>query len=608
MRELPIRTIGATLVLSLVGLAAVIQMRPAADIRTIDLATGPGSDTTTATVPPSTTTTIPRPFVYRIGVLAGLTSNNFWALYGLSESVWDAYILGPTKPALFTLDPVSGEIVPELATDMPAAEEINGTWQAEVILRSDHFWSDGEPIDAHDVAFTYDTARALELGGAWAEAYPDVVNAVVAVDETTVRIEFVDRPSLHVWPHAAGTAPVMPEHVWADSVIGLESDAVYRLDGSGDVGGGQLALGQVSADLVVSTRNPGHPGDDIPDVVEYHVFPDESSAVAALREGGIDTILSPAGLTPAQLAGIEPGEPIKVVSSPSNGIRYLGFNLQRAPMSEHAFRAALALLLDREELPGGGEVAFSYVGPANSAWHDPDAAAANTSWYRGPLADRLEQALVGLRGSGYTWESEPAVTGDMVVGGSGLRIGGQEPPILTILTPGDAYDPERPEQAEAVAEVLGWLGFDARPVETDFDTVVDLAFTPDEGGNRHYDMYLLGWTLGNPALPDFYRTLFAAGSRWNNTGYSSEEFTERLAAFESAFTREQAREAMWEMERILAEDLPYLLLRHSSITEVFRSDRVAYRISTPLGGLQARLGGIGDVEPVTGMMPVTLGG
>jgi ABC-type transport system substrate-binding protein len=177
---------------------------------------------------------------------------------------------------------------------------------------------------------------------------------------------------------------------------------------------------------------------------------------------------------------------------------------------------------------------------------------------------------------------------------------------LTILTPGDAYDPTRPLQAAGIAEALGWLGFETRPVETDFDTVVDLAFTPGDDGLMHYDMYLLGWTLGSPARPDFYRALFGPGGVQNNTGYESVRFNEQLAKYETAFSIESAKAALWSMETILSEDLPYLLLYTTSITEAFRADRVTFDIDGALGGLQGRLGGIGDVSPVTS--GVTLGG
>jgi hypothetical protein len=109
-------------------------------------------------------------------------------------------------------------------------------------------------------------------------------------------------------------------------------------------------------------------------------------------------------------------------------------------------------------------------------------------------------------------------------------------------------------------------------------------------------MYLLGWTLGDPALPGYYGALFGERGAMNNTGYHSEAFADALRAYESAFTPEDAFDALWEMERTLATDLPYLLLYRDRITEAYRADRVSFDVEASLGGLQARLGGIRDVR------------
>ncbi|HEY6629387.1 MAG TPA: hypothetical protein VI193_10425, partial [Acidimicrobiia bacterium] len=151
--------------------------------------------------------------------------------------------------------------------------------------------------------------------------------------------------------------------------------------------------------------------------------------------------------------------------------------------------------------------------------------------------------------------------------------------------------------AAEIEKTLESIGFDVRPVVTDFDTVVDLAFTPAEDGARHYDMYLLGWTLGNPSLPAYYRWFFAPDGPANSTGYSDPEFAEELTQYEQASNLTVAKSALWQMERILAQDLPYLVLYHPEIREAYRSDRVDFGIRDVLGGIQGRLGGLTDLTP-----------
>jgi peptide/nickel transport system substrate-binding protein len=604
MRDKTIRAIGASTVLVFLAIGAVAQTRPAEEIPvTIDPAAASAEGDTV----PSAAAIEP-PFVYRLGVLAGVSTDNFWAFYGESPSVWDAYVLGPTKAALFALDSSTGALRPELAMTEVSPRFDKDGWRVRVTLNPEMHWSDGTPITSDDFVFTFDTVRRLGLGGSWALSYPEEIESIHADGPHEVRIEFKTRPDLGTWPNAVGLAPVMPRHVW--DALTTDAESLYALSGTIDVASGPLTIESIEDDLIVATANPGFALGPGPDRVEYHVFEDETAAAGALSLGSIDSIMTPDGLNPEQLAMLEGQAGVSVTSSPANGVRYLGFNLNRAPMSDQAFRAALALVIDRSAMASEsvGTVADTFVGPANGLWYDQESADAIAAKYQGDLATRFSKAMELLRSAGYAWATEPVVTGEGVTPGTGLIIRGQSPGILTILTTGEAYDPTRPLHAAEIANALEWFGFEVRPVETDFDTVVDLTFTPGEDGVMHYDMYILGWTLGNPALPGFYRPLFSPGGVQNNTGYSSDRFGIELARFESAYDLDTARNALWAMEAILAEDLPYLLLYTTSITEAFRSDRIAFEVEMSLGGIQGRLGGISDVYPVEGSGAVTLAG
>lgn len=605
MRDRTFRTIGACVVLAGLVVAALIQLSndrndtPAEIVATepsttFDAGSDAASELSTATS---------EPFVYRVGVLAGVSTDNFWAYYGAEPSVWNSYILGPTKPALYALDPATGTLMGELADSEAEPTWNQDGWRVRVQLDGEYAWSDGTPVTADDLAFTFRTVRQLGLGGSWDEAFPAEVTNITAVTPDEALIEFSVRPTLAVWPYGVGLAPVMSQHVWEPVVEGGDAAALYATPGTQDVSGGPLVVSEVSPDLVVSVSNPGYPRGERPDRVEYHVYPDESALVAAVAAGAVDSSLTPSGITPERLSNIT-GEPgVRVMTSPGNGIRYLGFNLERAPMNDVAFRNALALLLDREQLaetiPQTGDPAWTVLPSANTQWFDPEVAETQREKFAGDPKSRLQQAIEGLAAAGYTWDVVPVLGADgALVPGTGLKIKGQTPQTLTILVPGDAYEPSRPDYVREIAEVLVALGFDARPVETDFDSVVDLAFTHGEDGALHYDMYLLGWTLGNPALPSYYRPFFAADGEMNNTGYNSPVFTKALANYETAFDREDAKQSLWTMETALLTDLPYLPLYTSELTEIYREDRVTFEVAESLGGIQGRLGGISDVRPI----------
>ncbi|HEX6147292.1 MAG TPA: ABC transporter substrate-binding protein [Acidimicrobiia bacterium] len=601
LRDKTFRTIGATAVLLGIAVAALAQAGPGQEAPTEIAVPEATRGASLDTVSPSTT--VGEPFRYRVGLLAGISTDNFWEYIGAQPTAWNAYVLGPTKPALYGIDPDGSELIPDLATGEgpPAPTHGVDVWQVRIELGQHLTWSDGEPVSALDVVYTFETARRLGLEGGWGEAFGPQVEAIVAESATELRIEFSEQPGLGVWPYGIGLAPIMPAHVWAPRTAAIDNAAdLYGLDGAGDVSGGPLQITAITGKLIEAEANPGYPGTG-PAGVSYTVFSDEAAAVAAMKSGDIDAILDPNGLSEAGSAALDGADGITVERSPANSVRYLGFNLTRAPMSEPAFRRSLALLLDREDIADdllpGGEAAYTMLSPANEPWFDQVRAESIAGPYREDIAARLESALSLLQSAGYEWEAAPTLVDGSLAQAVGLTIAGAAPAPLTILTPGDEYDPARHDYTERIEATLELLGFDVRPVVTDFDTVVDLAFSQDEAGARQYDMYVLGWTLGSPVRPDYYRWLFATDGVANSTGYSNQELDALLTGYQGASDPTRARAAVWDMEQILARDLPYLVLYHPDIVEGYRSDRLRFGEHAVLGGIQGRLGGLADLRP-----------
>ena len=596
LRTNTFRTLGATVVLSGLAVAAVLQIE-SGDPSALELAAAVDSTPTSST--PVVTT--PAEFEYRIGLLSGVSTDNFWEYIGDKPTAWNAYVLGPTKPALFAIDPVDNTLVPDVAVAAASPTWDEDGWRARVELRDDISWSDGRPVSAVDVAYTFATVRRLGLGGGWADAYPAEVESIVADSDTALRIEFSSRPDLRLWPYALGLAPIMPAHVWEPLTESIETDTeLYGLENVADLSGGPLQIVALDEDRIEAADNPGYPGEG-PDSVIYTVYPNEAAAIAGLESGEIDTVLSPNGLSPKSAERLESAEGLTVSKSPANSVRYLGFNLDREPMSDPAFRQAIASLIDlsatTRSLVPDASAAFTLISPANRSWFDDEVAQSLSSKYEGSLEERLTRTISELVASGYAWTTSPSIVSGALVAGTGLTIDGVGPAPLTIVTPGDEYDPARSDYTGRIESILEGIGFDVRPVITDFDTVIDLAFTRDDQEVRQFDMYVLGWTLGNPALPDFYRQFFASEGPVNSTGYSDPEFETQLARYEQAADVAAAKAALWEMEKTLAGDLPYLPLYHPVIVEAYRSDRVVFNAGETLGGLQGRLGGIGDLTP-----------
>jgi microcin C transport system substrate-binding protein len=81
----------------------------------------------------------------------------------------------------------------------------------EFALRPEARWHDGEPIDAEDVVFTFDTLKTK--GHPFYRAYYGSVAKAVALDSHRVRFEFTEGENREL-PLIIGQMPVLPKHYW----------------------------------------------------------------------------------------------------------------------------------------------------------------------------------------------------------------------------------------------------------------------------------------------------------------------------------------------------------------------------------------------------------
>jgi oligopeptide transport system substrate-binding protein len=184
-----------------------------------------GGETTTTTAPPA------GGFTYRTGMFQDITTDNYWAYLDPQSTVYNAFVLGNTKPALFVTDLPGLELDYGVAASAdPGVATADGDgFSVTVAMREDAVWSDGSPITAHDIVFTAETVRDFALGGNWVSAYQwapvdeetgevsmDILGltAVEALDDYTVKFTWNLQPGLAVWPYAVGTATFMSKGAW----------------------------------------------------------------------------------------------------------------------------------------------------------------------------------------------------------------------------------------------------------------------------------------------------------------------------------------------------------------------------------------------------------
>ena len=570
---------------------------------------------------------------YTLGIFEDVTTDNQWAFNEATEgTVWNSYFLSPTTAGMYTIAYPGIEFVPDLAAgELPPAEKDGDNWVGEITLREGLTWSDGEPMTAEDVAFTWQTVVDTGLQAGWLD-YTDYapdngpITAVEAVDDLTVRVTFNAQPGLAIWGPGTGitTMPIQPKHFWEPAVeeaLASDDPATTLMAASGAEAPaiGPTVVAEIQeGSFASSTANPEYYDQDAEKSsggvtwtegpfaanFQFPLYGGQEPAVLALADGEVDYLLNPLGMQRGFQDQVSENPDLTAIVNPTNGYRFLAFNHSRAPMSDPAFRDALTALINKEFvtenlLQGVAFPLYVILPEGNVAWYNEEVAAelaevGYAGLEPGGVGNERKEIAIGLlKDAGYTWETEPAVNDDgTFTAGAGL-IGPDGEPVgqLELITPTASYDPLRATFANYISGVAQEMGIDIVAIPTDFTKIVADVFTLNDQNEytSPFDMFILGYSLGNAAFPTFHCSFFCTGGDSNNTQYSDEDYDAFADAFDAAQTQEEAFDAMWEMERLIARDKPHVPLFDTGILE-FYNNRVQYPFTETLSGLQFLFG------------------
>ena len=363
---------------------------------------------------------------------------------------------------------------------------------------------------------------------------------------------------------------------------------VYQLYGD--------AQGEVTLDY---TKGPYAPN------IIFSIYGSQDAAFLALADGEVDYVLNPLGLSKGLEEQAKKGEGIKTYVNPDYGMYYLAFNMRKKPMSYYGFRKAVDAVIDKEFVVDkvlGGVVfpMYSTMPPGNEFWFNPEA---EKNEFKGMTREeRVNAAVQILKEEGWSWTKEPAWNEDKqdVDPGEGITMPDGNPmPELTILGPGPAYDPLRATFNQWISEWMRELGMPVKSELTGFNTILGPVFI-----DADFDMYILGWSLGNVAFPDYYEAFWAS---WNDTattgnyntpGFNNAEYDELVNKFMSTADLEEARDLVFQMQMLLADQRPYICLFYKQTIDLAR-DNLIFPYTELLGGIESAAGFQTDTIPLS---------
>ncbi|MFO7783656.1 MAG: ABC transporter substrate-binding protein [Thermodesulfobacteriota bacterium] len=514
----------------------------------------------------------------KIGLLEEPKTLNYW----LGSDTWSKKVLDLIYYPLYIHEPEKLELTPWLAESAPVFDE--ETLSYTVKLREAK-WSDGTPFTAEDVAFTVNSIKGFKDSRRYDRWR--FVKEVEVVDDRTVRFH-LERP-MAVFLKRSLTTRIIQKKQWLPIVeeAGKTDNPLAALRNHQirePVGTGPFVLKEWKRGAYVFMETNEHffgKGLEIAgrklgpyiDGIIFRVFGTSDAAIMAINKGDIDMFWW--RIQPGYIEELEGEAKIKLYTSERSALYYLGFNVRKAPFDNPAFRRAVSYLIDRNflmlrVLQGYGTMMTSIVPPGNICWHCPDVPEyADKVLLRG---ERIRKAYEILKEAGFSWNTPPVNEKGELVKAKGFRLPDGSPmQDFYILTPPADYDPARSMAGIMIQEWLREVGLPASARPMAFGSLLDQV-----KGRHDFDMFVLGY--GSLSLdPDYLRMFFHSendkSGGWNMSGYSNPRYDE--LADESARTMDQdeRRKLIYEMQRIIMQDVPYIPLYNPHLIEAVRTDR-----------------------------------
>ncbi len=222
-------------------------------------------------------------------------------------------------------------------------------------LRQEARWSDGSPVTADDVVFSFNTI--MEKGHPFYKDYWADVKEAVKVDERTVRFNFEPETINRELPLIMGQLPVFQKAWWESrqfDAVSLEipvSSGPYKIDPAGLREGSSIVL----------VRDPNYWGASLPvnvgrhnfDRMQWDFYRDSAVALEAFKAGEYDWRYensSKQWATAYDFPALREGKVVKeeIPNESDNGMQGWVFNTRRDFFKDKRVREALALAFDFE--------------------------------------------------------------------------------------------------------------------------------------------------------------------------------------------------------------------------------------------------------------------
>lgn len=435
-----------------------------------------------------------------------------------------------------------------------------------VTLRDDLLWSDGEPITAYDVEFSFHAIMDEEVPAVAVRQGTDELLGVKAYDDRTVAYFHPESRPTNIWNV---NFPIIPKHIYSETIYGGQPAGTPKADlpESADktmansprhveledrpvVGGPYEIIDRGQNQYITLQRRENWSTVDGREVrprprfktIRLKTILDNNTALLSLKKGEIDYL----NITPPQWMNQTGGDDFyernTKIRGPEWTTYHILYNARTPYFDDPRVRLAVGLALDHETMLK--DVLYGLYNPSRGvfnpdAWWAADPAPA-------PLGQDLDRAEDLLDEAGWD-DSDGDGVRDREVDGKLLP--------FEFSVAFSTSDPNREKVATLWAENLDQIGIRAKPQPLEF-TVLQ-----QKSRDHEFDAQIGGWGVG--ADPYTTENIFAskAIATGRNYGQYSNETVDKLFTIAAkAVDRDDRAAAYGAIHKIMWNEQPYTWL------------------------------------------------
>jgi peptide/nickel transport system substrate-binding protein len=392
-------------------------------------------------------------------------------------------------------------------------------------------FSNGNPLTSADVKFSYDRLIKInDPNGTASAIYGTAGDGGKADPEATVEAPDPKTVIFHLKAPDA-TWPVKLTYAASGIVDHTVFPADKKLDDSKVVGSGPYKLTKFQkSQQAVFEANPNYAGDTkakVPNVIVRY-YQQSSALKLAIEQGEVDVAYR--NLSPTEIKAMQGGsnKDVSVVAGNGTEIRYLVFNVKKAPFDKKEVRQAMAQVINRDEI-------------ANNV-------------YNGTVQPLFSLVPQGLDGHTDAFKDQYG-TPDPAKAKALIQQAGIKTPVpITMWYSPTHYGPATADELNQIKRTLDASGvFSVTLKNTEWEQY------QEQYDKQVFQVFQLGWFPDYPD-PDDYLSPFLVKGGFFNQNYDNPA-TDKMIAQEQEETDLQKRVPIFDqIQKTTAEDVPILPL------------------------------------------------